>query len=163
MATRRAGTPQHSPAMNQGVPTSNLGRLGRRPLGLSALGAFFALGVIPSGGTALALAFPGNWSQAMWRLKPDAPAEFAQLGRWAIPLMIGVALGCACAAIGLWTRKRWGRWLAMGVLSINLLGDVLNAIVRHDWRTFIGVPIGGLLIAYLLGRQVRAWFAEDHP
>ena len=145
------------------VPARGMRWAGRRPLGVSALSVFFALGVIPSSATALALAFPGHWTQALWRLKPEALAQFAQFGHGAIPLMVGVAIACAGAAIGLWTRKRWGRWLALGVLSINLLGDVLHAILRGDWRTLIGVPIGGMLIVYLLGRQVRRWVADDHP
>jgi hypothetical protein len=74
----------------------------------------------------------------MWRLKPAAPAQFAQLGALAIPLMIGVAASCAAAAVGFWRRERWGHRLAMTVVSISLLGDTLNAGVRGDWRTLIG-------------------------
>jgi hypothetical protein len=33
---------------------------------------------------------------------------------------------------------------------INLIGDSLNALLRHDPRTLIGVPIGALMIWYLL-------------
>ena len=40
--------------------------------------------------------------------------------------------------------------LALGILSVNLVGDLLNAFVRHDLRTLIGLPIGGAMIAYLL-------------
>ena len=31
---------------------------------------------------------------------------------------------------------------------MHLVGDSLNAILRHDLRTLIGLPIGGALIAY---------------
>jgi NhaA family Na+:H+ antiporter len=130
-----------------------------RPRGLTLLSIFFAAGTIPSTSSALGLAFPGEWSQALWRLKPDAPADFARLGPAAIPLMVLVAAACAGAAVGLWTRQRWGHRLAVGVLSINLLGDTLNALVRGDWRTLIGLPIGGAMIAYLLRHRIRAWFA----
>jgi hypothetical protein len=48
--------------------------------------------------------------------------------------MVLVAVACAGAAIGLWIRGRWGQRLAVGILTINLLGDTLNAVLRGDWR-----------------------------
>jgi hypothetical protein len=134
-----------------------------RPRGVTALSIFSGLGIIPSTASALALAFPGAWSDALWRLKPEAPAQFALLGPLAIPLMIGVALACAGAAVGLWTRQRWGYRLAVGGLGVNLLGDLLNALVRGDWRTLIGLPIGGALLAYLLSKRIREWFRIGLP
>lgn len=132
-----------------------------RPLGISALALFFALGTLPAAATALALAWPGAWSQAMWRIKPEAPAQFARLGAAAIPLMIVVAAACAGAAVGLWRRQRWGHRLAIAGLSVNLLGDGLNASIRGDWRTLIGLPIGGAMLAYLLRPSVRQWFGRS--
>jgi hypothetical protein len=70
-----------------------------RPFGLTVLSVFFALGTVPSTATALALAFPGAWSEAIWRLKPDARTDFARLGTWAIVLMVVVAAACAGAAV----------------------------------------------------------------
>jgi hypothetical protein len=134
--------------------------LTQRPFGLTALSLFFALATIPSTATALALAFPGAWSEAMWRLKPDAWKGFASLGTWAILLMVVVAAACAGAAVGLWTRQRWGHRLALGVLGVNLLGDTLNAWVRGNWRTLIGLPIGGAMLAYLLSDRIREWFGR---
>lgn len=95
----------------------------------------------------------------IWRLKPEAQQDFARLGWCAIPLMIIVVAACAGAAVGLWQRRSWGRRLAVMLLSVNLLADLLNGIVRGDWRTLIGLPIGGAMIAYLLSRPIRGWFA----
>jgi hypothetical protein len=94
----------------------------------------------------------------MWRLKPEAPGEFARLGDAAIPLMLAVAAACAGAAVGLWTRRRWGHRLALGILSVNLLGDSVNALVRGDWRPLIGLPVGGAMVVYLLSSRSQAWF-----
>jgi len=134
-----------------------------RPRGVTALSVFFALGIIPSTATALALASPGAWSVAMWRVKPEAPVQFARLGPLAIPLMVGVALACAGAAVGLWRRERWGWRLAVTVLGLNLVGDAFNAVVRGDWRTLIGLPIGGAMLAYLFTEPVRAWCTRAAP
>jgi hypothetical protein len=130
----------------------------RRPLGVTALSLFFAAGTIPAILSAMALAWPGAWSDAMWRLKPEAPAQFAQLGPLAIPLMIVVAAACVAAAVGLWGRRLWGHRVAVGLLVINLLGDALNALIRGDWRTLVGLPIGGAMLGYLLSYRVREWF-----
>jgi hypothetical protein len=100
------------------------------------------------------------WSEAMWRLKPEVPAQFAALGRLAISLMVLVAAACAGAAIGLW-RQRWGHRLAVGLLAVNLIGDTLNAVLRGDWRTLIGLPVGAVMLAYLLGSNVRDWFGTS--
>jgi hypothetical protein len=129
-----------------------------RPPGVTALSIFFAACTIPTTASALALAFPRAWSVAMWRLKPEAPAQFARLGPVVIPLMIGVAAACAAASVGLWTRQAWGRGLAISILGVNLLGDTLNAIARGDSRTLIGLPIGGAMLVYLFTSRVRAWF-----
>ena len=131
---------------------------GSRPAGLGALSVFFAAGTVPSTFAALAMLFPGAWSETLWRLKPDAQRDFARMGEWAVPLMILVGAACAAAAFGLWTRRRWGHQLAVGLLSINLAGDVLNAFGRGDWRTLIGLPVGGAMLGYLLTRRARTWF-----
>lgn len=129
-----------------------------RPLGVALLSLFFAAGTIAAVVSAAALAWPGTWSEAVWRIKPEAPEQFARLGTLAIPLMLMVAVACLAAAIGLATRKRWGHRIALGLVSANLLGDSLNALLRGDWRTLVGMPIGGAMLAYLLSARVHGWF-----
>jgi hypothetical protein len=69
--------------------------------------------------------------------------------RGRIPDVSGMS-GMCCASSGLWRLRRWGLWTAISILSINLLGDTLNAFLLRDWRTLIGLPIAGLMIVYLL-------------
>ena len=133
-----------------------------RPPGVLALGAFFAFGALMSLLSAISLLFPGGPLEPMWRLNPDAHRGLAALGAWAILLMAGVSMACAASAIGLWVRAAWGRRLALGVLTANLIGDLLGALIRHDARTLIGLPIGGGLIAYLLSARVRHLFEATH-
>jgi hypothetical protein len=122
----------------------------RLPLGIKLLAAFFAFGAGVCLLTIVALLFPGGALDRIWQLNPDAHVAFQQIGRLSILLMIVVGSACALAAIGLATRARWGVPLALGILLVNLVGDLLNAFVRHDLRTLIGLPIGGAMIAYLL-------------
>jgi hypothetical protein len=119
---------------------------------------FFAAGALISSTSALSLAFPSSWLEPMWRLNPEARRVFADLGPWAVLLMSAVAAACAGAAVGLWSGRRWGYLLAVGVVGTNLLGDLLNGLVRGDHRTLIGLPIGGAMLAYLLSRRIRHRF-----
>jgi Predicted membrane protein (DUF2127) len=129
-----------------------------RPFGIVLLSLFFALGTVPSLTSAAALTWPGRWADAVWSLKPEAKVDFARLGFVAIPLMGVVALACAAAAVGLWSRQRWGHRVAVGLLGINLLGDTLNAFFRHDWSTLIGLPIGMAMLIYLCSASILDWF-----
>ena len=110
---------------------------------------FFATGALICLVTTFALAFPGGLLEPIWRLKPDARMEFQKIGSWSVALMAVVGTACGLAAVGLAKNADWGRWLAIGVLAVNLVGDSLNALLRHDQRALIGLPIGGLMILYL--------------
>jgi hypothetical protein len=99
----------------------------------------------------LALAFPGSYLGSIWRLKPEAQSQFQALGRGtSIVLMAVIAIACGLAAVGLAKNAEWGRRLAIGVLTVNLIGDSLNALFMRDAKTLIGLPIGGLIILFLV-------------
>jgi hypothetical protein len=125
-----------------------------RSAGTSLLTIFFAAGALVCLVTVLALAFPGSFLESIWRLKPEARLQFLKIGRGvSIALMIIVGGACGLSAIGLAQNVEWGRRLALAVLTINLIGDSLNALLRHDPKTLIGVPIGALMIWYLVRRK----------
>jgi hypothetical protein len=125
----------------------------KRPAGITLLSFFFVFGAISSGLAAFILLLPGTPLDALWRLNPRAREGFAPLGFWALFLMSVVCVACARAALGLWNRRRWGYWTAISILGINLLSDIINAFALRDWRTLIGLPIAGFLIAYLLRKR----------
>ncbi len=126
-------------------------------MGITLLIIFFAAGAVICFVTMFALVFPGGFLESIWRLKPEARVEFQQIGIWSIALMGVVGAACGLAAIGLAKHAEWGRRLAIGILTVNLVGDTLNAILRRDPITLIGLPIGGLMIWYLIrkGRAAR--------
>jgi len=128
----------------------------RRPAGITFLAGFFLFGTIMSGLTAVMLSFPGSFLEPLWRLNPRAREGFVAMGGSAILLMVLVCAACASAALGLWRCARWGLWTAVAILGINLAGDTANAFVLRDWRTLIGLPIGGAMLAYLI-RQRRVF------
>jgi len=102
----------------------------RRLLGITLLVLFFAFGCLAAGLSAMLLLFPGTALDSLW--------------------LVVVSSACATAAAGLWRRAVWGLWTAAAILAINLIGDTANALFAHDYRALIGLPIGGLMLAYLL-------------
>jgi hypothetical protein len=131
----------------------------RAPIsGLPALSAFFLFGALASSTACVTLLIPGTVLDQVWRLNPRGHDGLVSLGAWAAALMFFVSVACAATARGVWTRARWGHRLAVIILSVNVVADAANAIVLDDFRTLIGIPIGGAVIAYLLSRRVRATF-----
>jgi hypothetical protein len=127
--------------------------LPKRPVEVAAASLFFVFGASMSGLAAAMLLFPGGVLEPIWRINPRAHDAFIRMGAWALALMALVCVGCATAALGLWRCTRWGLWTALAILIINLAGDTTNALVTRDWRTLIGLPIGGLMIAFLLRQR----------
>ena len=106
-----------------------------------------------SGLTFLLLLFPRSALDLSWRLNPRAHEALSSLGWPALLLMGATCLACATAAVGLWRCTRWGLWTALAILIVNLLGDAGNALFTADKRALIGLPIGGMMIWYLVWRR----------
>ena len=109
--------------------------------------------------TVCLLLFPGSALDSLWLLNSDAQLAFDSLGYWSFVLMLTVGTACLFAAIGLWRARPWGTWLALIILSINVLSDLTNVFVRHDYRGLIGVPVAGAMIFFLLacGRRSKSF------
>lgn len=131
-----------------------------RPAGITALSVFFAFGASISLASAASLLDPGGLLEPMWQLNPRARDAFAAMGPAAIALMAAVCSACSAAAIGLWRGRAWGRRVAIGVLSVNLLGDLANAVAGSEPRAAIAIPIVLLLLVFLFTKRVRGFF---HP
>lgn len=124
-------------------------------IGLRLLSGFFAFGATMCALTVFLLRVPGTPLDAAWRLNPEAQRSFHSLGPIAALLMLVVGTACALASIGLWRGRTWGIRLAVMILSVNICGDLWNALGRHDYRSLIGIPIGAIMIAYLLSQSRR--------
>lgn len=127
----------------------------KRPAGVTALSFFFALSTLISFTAALALLVSDTALDKVWSLNPDAHDALLEAGGWGIALLFMVAAGCALAAAGLWRRQRWGRRLAIGVMVVNMLGAFGNVFFRGDGRSLVGLPIAGMLTAYLMSDRAK--------
>jgi len=126
-----------------------------RPAGVTALAAFFAASTLISFTAALALLVPDTALDGIWSLNPDAHDALRDAGRLGIGLLMGASAGCALAAAGLWQRRAWGRRLGIGVLVLTMLGAFGNVFFRGDGRSLVGLPIAGVLTAYLMSARAR--------
>ena len=114
------------------------------------LAAFFAFGATMCALTVALLLFPGTALDSLWRLNPGAHATFQTIGTWAIALMLAVGIACGFAAIGLWRGAFWGSQIAIVILVVNMIGDLSNVMLRHDYRALIGVPIAAAMVFWLI-------------
>jgi uncharacterized membrane protein (DUF2068 family) len=69
-----------------------------------------------------------------------------------------VCLACVTAAVGLWRGARWGHRVAFVLVTINLLGDIINVITGTEPRAAVGIPVAVAILAYLMSRRVRRFF-----
>jgi len=125
----------------------------KRPLGVTVVSLFFAFGALMGALSATMLLFPGSVFYGLWQINPQAKPGLTALGAGGVILMAGVCAVGATAAVGLWRCRRWGLWLSVTALAVNLAADLGNAVIRHDWRTLVGLPIGGAIIGYLILRR----------
>lgn len=132
-----------------------------RPIGITVLSMFFLFGAAASFVSSVSLFFPGSFLESLWRLNPRARAGFTDMGGWAIILMGTVCLACAAAAVGLWRGARWGYWLAVALLAINLLSDIVNVLLGTEPRAAVGIPIVVAIFAFLMTGQVRRFFLSS--
>jgi len=123
---------------------------------IKLLAVFFAFGATMCSLTIVLLLFPGTALDSLWRLNPDAHLGFQSIGSWSILLMVTVGTACFLAAIGLWQGALWGTRLALIILSVNILGDLINALFRHDYRALIGLPMGAVMIFYLVRSKTQS-------
>jgi len=133
---------------------------GRRPgpAGVTALSVFFAAGAAIALLSLVSLLVPSGALEPMWRLNPRAHEGFTRLGTGTIALLAGVSAACAAAAVGVWRGRRWGHVLELGLLTVNLLGDILNVTLGTERRAAIGIPIAGAIIVYLCTGRPRRFF-----
>ena len=129
-----------------------------RPIGITALSLFFLFGAGASFVSSISLLFPGSFLEPVWRLNPRARAGLGGMGVSAVILMGAVCLACTLAAVGLWRGARWGYWLAVFLLTINLLGDILNVFLGTEPRAVIGIPIALAILAFLMSRRAGRFF-----
>ena len=94
-------------------------------------------------------------------LNRPAYEQLVPLGRLvgALFLLLAVALGAA--GWGWFIRRLWGWRVAFAIVTIQVLGDVINLISGDYLRGGVGFTIAGALLLYLLRADVREPFLRE--
>ena len=132
-----------------------------RPFGITGLIALFLFGTAASFLSVLSLTFPGSFLDPIWQLNPHARTGFNTMGSWAIVLMSAVCVACVFTAIGLWRGLRWGYWLAVLMLVVNLVGELANVISGIEPMAIVGIPIVLLVLVYMMRHRTRSFFSQE--
>lgn len=130
----------------------------KRPFVVTLLIILFVIGTIAGLLSVFALIFPGSFLEAIWRANPHAREGFARIGGWAVVLMSVVFVACLLAAIGLWRGLLWGYWLTVAMLTVNLVGSVVNVVTGTEPRAIVGIPIVLILLFSLMRNTTREYF-----
>lgn len=133
----------------------------KRPFVVTLLIILFVIGTIASLLSVVALTFPGSFLETVWRANPHAREGFARIGGWAVVLMSVVFVACLLAAVGLWRGLRWGYWLTVAMLTVNLVGSVVNVVTGTEPRAIVGIPIVLILLFYLMRNTTREYFRQS--
>lgn len=104
------------------------------------------------------LVWRGTLLDRLWTLNAPAYEQLAPLGRTigAPFLIFGVIL--LITAMGWLRRRRWGWYVGVAIIVIQLAGDLMNLFLGQLVRGGVGVIIAGLLLVYMLRPQMRAAF-----
>jgi hypothetical protein len=130
----------------------------KSPRSLVAMGIFLVFGAVMATLAGTSLRWPRTYLDDIWILNPPAHRELAPYGPVVGLLFLLLGATLAVAAAGWFKRRLWGRWLAVAIFSIQLLGDFVHVFLGHVGEGAIGVTLSSLLLFYLTRPQVRAAF-----
>jgi hypothetical protein len=131
-------------------------------IGITALGIFLFFGATMALLAGTTLLWRGTILDHMWVANAPAYRQLAPFGKTVgIPfLLLGTTL--VVAGIGWFKRRLWGWRLAVGIIAVQVLGDLVNAFMGDLVRGGVGFVIAGALLVYLLRPQVRCAFASGN-
>jgi hypothetical protein len=123
-----------------------------------AFGVFLMWGAAMASLAGATLICKGTILDRIWALNPRAYRQLTPLGAQAgIPLLI-IACALAAAGVGWFKRRRWAYWLALAIISTQILGDLMNLFMGRLLEGVIGVAAAGALLFYLLRARVPSSF-----
>ena len=126
------------------------------PRGVSAVGIFLFFGAAMASLAGTTLIWRGTALDRVWILNAPAYRHLAPLGR----IVGGFSFWDSAHAAGTgWFRRRlWGWRLAVGIITTQVLGDLVDFLMGDFVRGGTGFAIAGALLFYLLRPEVRAAF-----
>lgn len=110
---------------------------------------------------AVTLAWPGTPLDRLWAVNPAGHAGLAPLGRVMGLPFLALAIVAAIVGRGWLQRRRYAWYGAVIGSSLNLLGDLGQALVGRWWAALVGVIAAGLILVYLARPSTRQHFQSQ--
>ena len=148
----------HFAVYSEAMPTSDRAVPPGDPRGIAAIGVFFCFGALMAALAGTTLVWRGTVLDRMWALNAPAYEQLAPLGRTIGIQFFIFSVILLITAVGWLRRRRWGWYLGVAIIAIQLAGDLLNLFLGQFLRGGIGVVIAGLLLIYMLRARMRAAF-----
>jgi hypothetical protein len=133
------------------------------PRGMTAMGFFLVFGAATATLAGVTLIWPGTLLDRIWTLNASAYNQLAPFGKAiGIPFML-LGATMTAASLGWFWRRAWGWRLTAAVITMQVLGDLVNAFLGNIVKGGIGFAIAGTLLVYLLNARVRTAFVSMKP
>jgi hypothetical protein len=131
-------------------------------IGITGMGIFLFFGATMAFLAGTMLLWRGTILDHIWAFNAAAYRQLAPFAKTVgIPfLLLGTTL--LVAGIGWFKRHLWGWRLAVGIIAVQVLGDLVNAFMGDVARGGVGFVVAGALLVYLLRPEVRAAFARGN-
>jgi len=127
---------------------------------MKAVGIFLFFGSLMAFLAGTTLLWQGTILDRMWALNVSAHERLAAWGAVMGILFLLLSATLLAAGAGWGRRRRWGWWLAVGIIATQVFGDLINVLLGDIVRGLTGFIIAGALLFYLLRPTVRAAFAS---
>lgn len=130
----------------------------------TAVGVFLFFGAAMASLAGTTLIWRGTLLDRIWVLNPIAHNQLSPLGRsiGISFLMLGAIM--ALAGVGWFRRRLWAWRLAVGIVAIQVLGDLVNCLRGDYLRGGVGFAIAGALLLCLFRSNIQVRSEKtSHP
>lgn len=130
-----------------------------RPITIPIVAGFLIAATIIAAIVGISILFPNRFLDRLWELNKPGAELFKRIGPISGIFLMMLGAGTGAAAYGLLQRKIWAWWFAVVLFVVDGTGDIVAAIMTHDFlRTATGVAISSVFIWALTRDRVRRYF-----
>jgi hypothetical protein len=125
----------------------------------TGVGLFLAFGAFMAALAGTTLVWRGTALDRLWALNEPAYIQLSRAGSVVGALFLLVlSAALACTAVDWFKCCLWGWRLAVGIISTQIAGDIVNFLRGDFLRAGTGLAIAGALLFYLFRPGIRGTF-----
>jgi len=152
--------------MSDAEPLSPKPKLPKRPVFIAVLALLQGISATAAGLAAIMALFGWKGLEGPLGAGADRLAPFTGWGRLAALPVAAIALFCATFGLGLWRLRNWARLLLIGMVVLNVAGDVAVLVLYAAPEGDIAVALTAVLksvaavviLRYLTLEEIRGSF-----